>query len=163
MIYIVVKDNTLYRAFPSHEEADKYKVAKIKIMHDHCCVCENCPNISYYAEHDRTSYNWKIVPFFFEGDVNGNLLFVVCEYKEIVKIFPTYKSAKLYVDEQEENEDEDEIINKYRVSTFKIKVCKYSKFCSYIILNNKIDENEEYKSDNTYLYETGTKLIDNEI
>jgi hypothetical protein len=61
MIYIVAKNNTLFRAFASYDDAVKYKNRKMQILHDHCCVCEQCPNISYYAEHSRRHYDYHII------------------------------------------------------------------------------------------------------
>jgi hypothetical protein len=90
MAYIVKKDKVLFRAFSSYDDAVRYRDAKIKIMHDHCCVCENYPNINYYAEHDRHNYIWEIINISSKilDDIN-NLLFIVWKNKKIETIFST--------------------------------------------------------------------------
>lgn len=49
---LIIRGRVLFRAFSSHDDAVAYKNNKIKIMHEHCCVCEDCPNRNYYAEHE---------------------------------------------------------------------------------------------------------------
>ena len=58
-IFIVTSDNVLFRAFKDHNDAYLYMERKIKINHDHCCVCK----CNFYWEDHKYSHQypkWEI-------------------------------------------------------------------------------------------------------
>lgn len=114
MAYIVRRDQTLLRAFPSYEEAVNYRQVKQHELHDHCCVCHNCPNISYYKEHDHANYSWMIHSVAVDSPQVKNKLYIVypCSHYQIKEeafvsphktAFATYREARDY---QKEMDDE---------------------------------------------------------
>ena len=129
MIHIVKKYNDLYRAFLSKDDAQIYIADKLKTLHEHCCVCEECPNISYYAEHDRRNYahNWEIISMPLENhDKIKEFIFMVYSRfsgfgpKEIDQVFATHKEAKAHIIEREEINKELDCSD-----TFGIAICKF--------------------------------------
>lgn len=143
MIYIVQKNNILFRAFSSYDDAVTYCDRKRQIMHEHCCVCEDCPNINYYAEHDHYNYGyyWSIlnVPLDTLNDVD-EMLFLVSRNREIEKVFVTYQEAKTYI---KEIKDDD---------SWEIKFCDFSNECLEI---------SQYKEDGWHYIKNGK--IDNQL
>lgn len=147
MIHIVVRDGTLLRAFPTKEDAVLYKKRKQLLLHEHCCLCEDCPNISYYAEHDRFDYDcfWTI----FDTSLNNpeGILFIVTRDRKIDKAFHSYEEAEEYKKEMEIECKELEFNDSWDI-----------KFCNY---SSKFSNEGDYEIDDFNYIED--EKIDNQL
>ena len=121
MIHIVKKYNILYRAFSLKEDASIYINDKMKELHEHCCVCEECPGADYEEDNNHYNYreNWEVIDMQLDNHNQiEEFLFIVSNESGLDKVFITHEEAKAYIIEKEE-------IHNLRPDTFRILICKY--------------------------------------
>jgi hypothetical protein len=133
MLYIVKRETAFLRAFHSYTDADTYITTQKGHWHDHCCRCE-CDR-GY--DHTHRTYNYSIVEFDTEVDINNGYLYFIIYNKNIIHACNSYNALTDFIiqakDQEAQNlkddlEYNDGYIRDTCTDKYKLCICRYGSY-----------------------------------